>query len=114
MPVVRNRRESALKDYLGVVAALPQRSPDERKALAQQLALGDAGAGLALMESYLGLVVREAAKQRGLGARFDALIAAGNRALAAELKQTPLPDDARLLRAVRQGLKDQLAKPSRR
>lgn len=106
---VRTRRENALKDYLNVVAALPRRGPAAREALAVRVAMGDAAAAVALVECFLPLVVAEAAAQRGLGARFEALIAAGNRAVARSLRHAAVPDEKRMRLAIRRELKAQLS-----
>ena len=79
------KREAALKDYLKVVALLPRTSGDQRQAWARAWNDGQAEAGRELMESFLPMVVAEAAVRRGLGASFETLLAAGNRALAAAL-----------------------------
>lgn len=107
---LKERRAGALKDYLNTVAALPRRGAAEREALAARLACGDQAAAVELIECFLPLVLDEAAKHRGLGLRFEALIAAGNRALAKRLRRSPVPDDARLRRAVRRELRDALAR----
>lgn len=104
------RRSSALKDYLAVVAALPRRGPAEREALAARLATGDGAAAVTLVECFLPLVVAEAARLRGLGLRFEALLAEGNRALAACLQRAAVPDEERVRRAVRRALRLRLAR----
>jgi DNA-directed RNA polymerase sigma subunit (sigma70/sigma32) len=109
MTLTRTRREGALKDYLTLVAALPRRGQAEREALAARLCSGESAAAVSLVESFLPLVVGEAALHRGLGLRFEALIAAGNRALSACLRQAPVPDEARVRRAVRRELRASLA-----
>src|ERR1700752_3152186 len=86
MASTQTRRSGALKDYLTVVAKLPRHGQDERQALAERFGAGEAAAGMALLESFLPLVVAEAALHRGLGLRFEALIAAGNRGLAGCLR----------------------------
>jgi DNA-directed RNA polymerase sigma subunit (sigma70/sigma32) len=104
------RKESALKDYLSLVARLPRVSPDAQDAMAARLLAGDAAANLELMESFLPLVVAEAALRRGLGLRFEALIAAGNRGLVQALRD-PQADtlQARVRRCVRACLREALA-----
>lgn len=79
------KREAALKDYLKVVALLPRTSSAQRQAWALAWSQGQAEAGRELLESFLPMVVAEAAARRGLGASFETLLAAGNRALAAAL-----------------------------
>ncbi len=103
------KREAALKDYLKVVAMLPRVSANQRQAWAQAWNQGQAEAGRQLMESFLPMVVAEAAARRGLGASFETLLAAGNRAMAkampsacAELKTM----ESALRHAVIQALKD--------
>lgn len=110
MSSLGTRRASALKDYLGLVAALPRRGPAAREALAARFSSGDADAAVGLVECFLPLVVGEAALHRGLGLRFEALIAAGNRALAACLRRAPVPDETRVRRAVRRELRASLAR----
>lgn len=103
------KREAALKDYLKVVASLPAVSGDQRQALALAWSQGQAEAGRQLMESFLPLVVAEAAARRGLGSSFESLLAAGNRALAAALPQAcaqPQALEPTLRHAVIQALKD--------
>lgn len=104
------RRANALKEYLTLVAGIPRLSPAQQDALAADLAAGDAEAGLALTESFLPLVVAEAAMRRGLGLRFEALIAAGNRGLARALRRDGGGLQARVLRDVRRALTDALVK----
>jgi DNA-directed RNA polymerase sigma subunit (sigma70/sigma32) len=87
MTQLKLKREVALKDYLIVVAHLPRVGAAERTAWMAQWQAGDAEAGRLLLESFLALVVAEAAARRGLGARFEALLAVGNRALAKALTQ---------------------------
>ena len=106
---LKERRAAALKDYLRAVAALPRRGPAEREALAARYAAGDAAAITGLVECFLPMVLDEAAKQRGLGLNFEALIATGNRALARRLRRSPVPDEERLRRAVRRELRAALA-----
>jgi DNA-directed RNA polymerase sigma subunit (sigma70/sigma32) len=109
MVPARTRRSDALKDYLSVVAALPRRGPAQREALAARLAGGDASAAVGLVECFLPLVVAEAALHRGLGLRFEALLAVGNRALAACLRRTGVPHELSVRRAVRRALRASLA-----
>jgi DNA-directed RNA polymerase sigma subunit (sigma70/sigma32) len=81
------KRDAALKDYLTLVAQLPRAGAAQREAWLQSWRGGDAEAGRLLLESFLHVVVAEAAARRGLGARFEALLAVGNRALAKALNQ---------------------------
>lgn len=108
------RKESALKDYLTVVARLPRIDALAQERLAQRLLAGEAAAGLQLMESFLPLVVAEAALRRGLGLRFEALIAAGNRGLVLALKEEAPGLQARVRRSVRAGLREAMAQGARR
>lgn len=110
MSITGTRRRSALKDYLRLVAALPRVGTAAREAMAVRLACGDGDAAVGLMESFLPLVVGEAALHRGLGLRFEALIAAGNRGLAGCLQKAAVPDEARVRRAVRRELRASLAR----
>jgi DNA-directed RNA polymerase sigma subunit (sigma70/sigma32) len=82
---LKMEREAALKSYLQVVAALPRPAESQRRAWLRAWRGGNADAGRLLLESFLPMVVAEAAARRGLGARFEALLAAGNRALAKAL-----------------------------
>lgn len=103
------KREAALKDYLKVVALLPRISSEQRQAWARAWGQGQAEAGRELMESFLPMVVAEAAARRGLGASFETLLAAGNRALAAALPDAcrePKALEPTLRHAVIQALKD--------
>jgi DNA-directed RNA polymerase sigma subunit (sigma70/sigma32) len=109
MASAQTRRSSALKDYLNLVASLPRLGLAQREALAARYAAGDAAAAVALLESFLPLVVAEAALHRGLGLRFEALIAAGNRGLAGCLRSAMVPDEERVRRAVRRELRQRLA-----
>jgi DNA-directed RNA polymerase sigma subunit (sigma70/sigma32) len=111
MASTQTRRPGALKDYLTVVAKLPRRGMEERARLAVDFAAGDAEAGMLLLESYLPLVVAEAALHRGLGLRFEALIAAGNRGLAASLREHGYgaPAEPAVRDAVREALRHSLA-----
>jgi hypothetical protein len=90
MTQLKMEREAALKDYLKVVAALPRVGTLQRLAWMDAWKQGQAEAGRLLLESFLPMVVAEAAARRGLGARFDALLAAGNRALAKALPRACL------------------------
>jgi DNA-directed RNA polymerase sigma subunit (sigma70/sigma32) len=81
------KRDAALKDYLTLVARLPRVGAAQREDWMWDWREGDAEAGRLLLESFLPLVVAEAAARRGLGARFEALLAVGNRALAKALAQ---------------------------
>jgi DNA-directed RNA polymerase sigma subunit (sigma70/sigma32) len=114
MASAQTRRSGALKDYLTLVAGLPRVGRAGREALAARYAAGDAGAGVAIFESFLPLVVGEAALHRGLGLRFEALIAAGNRGLAACLRAAAVPDEERVRRAVRRELRQALARAAAR
>lgn len=114
MSSLSTRRTSALKDYLSLVAALPRRGPAAREALATRFCSGDADARVGLVECFLPLVVAEAALHRGLGLRFEALIAAGNRALAACLHRAPVPDEDRVRRALRREFRASLARAAAR
>ncbi len=103
------KREAALKDYLKVVALLPRVGNEQRQAWAAAWGQGRAEAGRLIIESLLPMVVAEAAARRGLGASFETLLAAGNRALARALPQActqPELIDATLRHAVIQALKD--------
>ena len=80
------KRDAALKDFLIVVAKLPRSEPQEKLDWLQAWQAGSADAGRRLLESYLPMVVAEAALRRGLGARFETLLAAGNKALAKALR----------------------------
>lgn len=111
MAKTQTRRSGALKDYLNVVAQLPRRSDDERAALALRFGAGEAAAGVSLLESFLPLVVGEAALHRGLSLRFEALIAAGNRGLAGCLRACAgsAPSVSAVRLAVREELRRALA-----
>ena len=102
------KREAALKDYLKVVALLPSVSLAQRQDFAKAWMQGQADAGRQLMESFLPLVVAEAAARRGLGVSFEALLGAGNRALAEALPKAcgePAGLESTLRNAVIQALK---------
>jgi DNA-directed RNA polymerase sigma subunit (sigma70/sigma32) len=107
-------KSSALKDYLTLVASLPVPGEGDLERLEQALAAGDAGAGLALTEGFLGLVIAEASSRRGQGLRFEALIAAGNRGLAEALRQQGGRLRQRVLREVRRSLRGALARSAAR
>jgi hypothetical protein len=109
MASLQTRRPGALKDYLNLVARLPRVGASERESLAARFAGGDAGAGVALLESFLSLAVAEAALHRGLGLRFEALIAASNRGLASCLRRAAVPDEERVRKAMRRELRASLA-----
>jgi DNA-directed RNA polymerase sigma subunit (sigma70/sigma32) len=111
MASTQTRRPGALKDYLNVVAQLPRWEQAEREALAQRFGAGEATAGVALLESFLPLVVAEAALHRGLSLRFEALIAAGNRGLAGCLRACAgtAPSESAVRLAVREELRRALA-----
>lgn len=79
-------QDSQLKHYLTAVAALPPLSPAQRVALAQAWLAGEGAARRDLVESFMSVVVAEAALRRGLGTNFESLIAAGNRSLAGSLQ----------------------------
>jgi hypothetical protein len=79
-------QDSELKAYLIAVAARPALSTAQRRALAQAWLAGEAQARRDLVESFMGVVVAEAALRRGLGTNFETLIAAGNRSLAGALQ----------------------------
>ena len=85
MTQLQMKREAALKDYLKIVAAAPRASVMERLTWMDHWQQGQAEAGRLLLESFLPMVVAEAAARRGLGANFERLLAAGNRALAQAL-----------------------------
>jgi DNA-directed RNA polymerase sigma subunit (sigma70/sigma32) len=82
-------RERALRGYLQVVAALPRLSEDAQARLAADAACGDERALRALVESFLPMVLAEAAVRRGQGPRFEALLAAGNLGLLRCLRHSP-------------------------
>ena len=107
------RKSSALKDYLTLVARLPRVDAAQQDALAARLLGGDAAASLALMESFLPMVVAEAAVRRGLGLRFEALIAAGNRGLVQGLRAPAVDLQDKVRHAVRHSLREALASGAR-
>jgi DNA-directed RNA polymerase sigma subunit (sigma70/sigma32) len=107
-------KSSALKDYLSLVAALPRLDAPAQEALERAMASGDGAAALALTESFLPLVVAEAAARRGLGLRFEALIAAGNRGLTEGLRRKSGTLAVRVRREVRRSLRDALSRAQAR
>jgi DNA-directed RNA polymerase sigma subunit (sigma70/sigma32) len=107
-------KSRALKDYLTTVAALPRLDAGAQAGLERAAQAGDTTASLALTESFLGYVVAEAALRRGLGLKFEALIAAGNRGLAEALRQTGGRLRLRVRREVRRSLKESLARAQAR
>ena len=82
-------RERALRGYLQLVAALPRLSEETQCRLAGDAACGDERALRALVESFLPLVLAEAAARRGQGLRFEALLAVGNQGLLRSLRRNP-------------------------
>jgi DNA-directed RNA polymerase sigma subunit (sigma70/sigma32) len=82
-------KERALRSYLQLVAALPRCSEAAQARLAGDAACGDERALRALVESFLPLVLAEAAGRRGLGVRFEVLLAAGNQGLLRCLRRNP-------------------------
>jgi|GEM_PF-2829955 DNA-directed RNA polymerase sigma subunit (sigma70/sigma32) len=96
-------RERALKGYLQVVASLPRLSGEAQSRLASDAACGDERALRALLESFLPLVLAEAAARRGQGPRFEALLAAGNQGLLRSLRHSPV-DLQQVPSAVREAL----------
>jgi DNA-directed RNA polymerase sigma subunit (sigma70/sigma32) len=106
----RLRKAAALKDYLKLVARLPRLDAEGRAALAARREAGDAAAAVALFESWLPMVVAEAALHRGLGLPFADLIAAGNRAVAAVLQRHSSPDEVQMRQAIRAVLREVLAR----
>jgi hypothetical protein len=82
-------RERALRSYLRLVAALPRLSEAAQARLAGDAACGDERALRALVESFLPLVLVQSAARRGMGPRFETLLAAGNQALLRCLRQAP-------------------------
>ncbi|HXB97657.1 MAG TPA: hypothetical protein VNZ54_06355 [bacterium] len=83
-------RERALRGYLKLVAALPRLSEEAQLRLAGDAACGDERALRALVESFLPMVLAEAAARRGMGPRFEALLAAGNQGLLRSLRRSPI------------------------
>lgn len=103
------KREAALKEYLTVVSLSPRVNSDQREAWCLAWNQGQAEAGRLLLESFLPMVVAEAAVRRGLGANFETLLAAGNRALAQTLPQASIQPkflESTLRHAIVQALKD--------
>ena len=99
---------TTLKDYLLAVARLERPSLEQRSALLLAGREGDAQALRDLTEGYLPLVVALAAARRGLGLRFQDLLACGNQAAAAVLRsfQGEAADiEAVLIAAVENALK---------
>jgi DNA-directed RNA polymerase sigma subunit (sigma70/sigma32) len=82
-------RERALRGYLNLVAGLPRMSEAAQARLAGDAACGDERALRALVESFLPLVLVEAAARRGMGPRFETLLAAGNQGLLRCLRRAP-------------------------
>jgi DNA-directed RNA polymerase sigma subunit (sigma70/sigma32) len=82
-------RERALRGYLKLVAALPRLSEEAQARLAGDAVCGDERALRALVESFLPLVLVEAAARRGMGPRFETLLAAGNQGLLRSLRRAP-------------------------
>lgn len=103
------KRDAALKGYLNVVAALPRVNAVERLDLVYAWQAGNAEAGRQVLESYLPMVVAEAAARRGLGASFETLLAEGNRALAKALPlacKDPIRLDATVRHSIIAALKE--------
>jgi DNA-directed RNA polymerase sigma subunit (sigma70/sigma32) len=82
-------RERALRGYLKLVAGLPRISEQAQARLAEDAGCGDERALRALVESFLPTVLAEAAQRRGLGLRFEVLLAAGNQGLLRCLRRNP-------------------------
>jgi DNA-directed RNA polymerase sigma subunit (sigma70/sigma32) len=99
---------TTLKDYLLAVSRLRRPAVEERAALLAAGREGDAQAWRDLTEGFLPMVVALAAARRGLGLRFQDLLACGNQAAAAALRsfQGEAPDlEAVLCAAVENALK---------
>jgi hypothetical protein len=113
MPQLKSIQDAELKDYLLAIASQPPVSAQKKRALAEAAAKGDALARREFIESFLSVVVAEAAARRGLGASFETLIAAGNRALAGTLQWVcadPQNLEMRARRAVMMGLREEWMK----
>jgi DNA-directed RNA polymerase sigma subunit (sigma70/sigma32) len=82
-------RERALRGYLKLVAALPRMTEDAQARLAGDAACGDERALRGLVESFLPMVLVEAAARRGMGPRFETLLAVGNQGLLRSLRRSP-------------------------
>ena len=108
MSSTRTMPGTTLKDYLLAVSRLQRPSLDDRRALLSAGRDGDAQAMRDLTEGFLPMVVALAAARRGLGLRFQDLLACGNQAATAAMRsfQGEAADlEAVLVSAVEKALK---------
>ena len=99
--------KQGLKEYLLLMATLPQASASEREALLEAKKQGDPQALRELSESFLPDVVRLVSPRRGEGRSFQELISLGNCAVIECLRSyrgSAAALDARICQAVHDAL----------
>src|SRR5262245_2965867 len=107
MAKMLNRASHALKDYLILMSSLTPMSAADRAVLLSRYQRGDQSALREMVESFLPKVILWVAPRRGEGRSFQELIAIGNSAVIATLKEfkgAPLQMEERVCQAVQDAL----------